>query len=369
MKRNELSPLNWLPAGMAAAVCLTVLPATAQDAAPEGGKPAAQAGASASQLLQPAAEPQEDIVLVTVDGVEIKRSDVDRRMLAQYAQQLSQMPPDMQPTFRQRAWDQIVEDLVNRALLGNASKDEKYAASPEEINSRLEELKASLPEGASFDEALSRMDLNEAMLREEIAMEMGISRLMEEKLSGVADPADDVLKKFYDENGPAFQRPESVSASHILISTQGMQDGPAKEEKKQEAEELLKTLTGEEPADFAELAAQHSDCPSRAQGGNLGTFGRGEMVPAFDEAAFSREVGKIGPIVETEFGYHIIRVDGHQQAGTVPFEEAKPLIAQHLKQQDEQKVIQGYLSELREGADIVRLGDEEEKPEAPKAVN
>ncbi|MBN1542132.1 peptidylprolyl isomerase [candidate division KSB1 bacterium] len=100
-----------------------------------------------------------------------------------------------------------------------------------------------------------------------------------------------------------------IHAAHILIMYQGSERAPAnitrtKEEAYATAVDLLQQL--EEGADFAELATQYSDCPSAQKGGDLGIFGRGQMVPAFEEAAFGLQPGQVSEIIETPFGYHII---------------------------------------------------------------
>ena len=101
--------------------------------------------------------------------------------------------------------------------------------------------------------------------------------------------------------------PAQVSASHILLMYAGSAESSATRSKADAAKEiaaLRDAVIG--GADFAELAGQHSDCPSGEEGGELGTFSRGEMVPEFDEAAFALPVGGVSAVVETAFGYHII---------------------------------------------------------------
>ncbi len=101
---------------------------------------------------------------------------------------------------------------------------------------------------------------------------------------------------------------DQVRASHILLMYQGSARSSAtrsKDDALQEIQGLKAQLDG--GADFGDLARQHSDCPSRAQGGDLGAFGRGQMVKPFEEATFGMEVGATSDVVETDFGYHIIR--------------------------------------------------------------
>lgn len=104
---------------------------------------------------------------------------------------------------------------------------------------------------------------------------------------------------------------DQVTASHILLMYEGSQRSSATRSKDEALSEIqdLKTRL-EEGADFGELASAHSDCPSGQSGGDLGPFGRGMMVPAFENAAFSLEVGSTSDVVETPFGYHLIQRTG-----------------------------------------------------------
>ena len=104
---------------------------------------------------------------------------------------------------------------------------------------------------------------------------------------------------------------DKVQASHILLMYDGSDRSTAtrsKDEAKELIEKLKTELDGE--ADFAELAKKHSDCPSGATGGDLGMFGKGQMVPAFEQTAFSMDVGATSDVVETSFGYHLIKRTG-----------------------------------------------------------
>ena len=101
---------------------------------------------------------------------------------------------------------------------------------------------------------------------------------------------------------------DQVRASHILLAYAGAASSSASRSKEEAAAQIAdlraKSEAGEE---FAELARQHSDCPSGSSGGDLGSFGRGQMVPEFDQAAFDLEVGALSDVVETAFGYHLIQ--------------------------------------------------------------
>jgi peptidyl-prolyl cis-trans isomerase C len=157
--------------------------------------------------------------------------------------------------------------------------------------------------------------------------------------------SDDDLKKKYEESKGQY---EQVKARHILIAFKGspaaQQGKPelTEEQAKAKADELRKQITG--GASFEELAKKESDdVGSGAQGGDLGEFSRGQMVPEFEKAAFEAKVGDVTPVVRTQFGYHIIKVDAH---GSTPFEEVKA----NLERNERQSRLQAELEKMKTAA-------------------
>jgi len=135
------------------------------------------------------------------------------------------------------------------------------------------------------------------------------------------------LRQYYDKNAERFSKPEQVHARHILLKT----DGKSEEDVKKQAEDLVKQLRG--GADFAKLAQEYSDDPgSKTRGGDLGFFGKGRMVPEFDQAAFTQKVNEIGDPVKTQFGYHIIQVLEKQPPYKMDFALVKDQIYRELAQ-------------------------------------
>lgn len=145
-------------------------------------------------------------------------------------------------------------------------------------------------------------------------------------------PAADELRKVYDENAKRFVVRESRQASHILITPEGS-GAEAKQKARAKADELHAQLK-KNPGSFAALAKQHSQDPgSAANGGDLGFFERGAMVKPFDDAVFSMKAGEISAPVESEFGWHIIRLATVRGGKGKSFEEARPEIEAELKKQ------------------------------------
>ncbi|MFL6244541.1 MAG: peptidylprolyl isomerase [Thermoanaerobaculia bacterium] len=181
-----------------------------------------------------------------------------------------------------------------------------------------------------------------ALMKENLVAQAQLSRI--EKGITVSD---EELKKKYEENKAQY---EQVKARHILIAFKGSpaaQEGKpelTEEQAKAKAEELHKKIVA--GASFDELAkAESDDVGSGARGGDLGAFGRGQMVPEFEKAAFEAKVGEVTPVVRTQFGYHIIKVDEHS---STPFEQVKPT----LEKNERQTRMQAKLEEMKTNAKV-----------------
>ena len=161
--------------------------------------------------------------------------------------------------------------------------------------------------------------------------------LSPEALSGQVMVTDDELRAYYQQNLSRFQTPEERQASHILINADKSAPTQTRAAAKAKAEALFDQLK-RKPDTFAEVAKANSQDPgSAAKGGDLGFFGRGMMVKPFEDAAFGAKVGTLVGPVETEFGYHIIKVTTVKPAQTTEFAQAKPRIEQELRRQKAEK--------------------------------
>ncbi|MBP6808794.1 MAG: peptidyl-prolyl cis-trans isomerase [Chromatiaceae bacterium] len=163
-------------------------------------------------------------------------------------------------------------------------------------------------------------------------------------------PTTDQAKQFYDANPDKFKQPETLKASHILIGADAKATPEEKQAAQQKANELLAKIKG--GADFAELAKAESTCPSAKKGGDLGSFGRGQMVKPFEEVAFSLQDGEVSEVVETPFGYHIIKSQGKTPSETVPFAQVEERIKSLLKNDEAKKWLTAKIGELKQTAKI-----------------
>jgi parvulin-like peptidyl-prolyl isomerase len=154
------------------------------------------------------------------------------------------------------------------------------------------------------------------------------------------------VNDFYQKNPTQFQQAERVRASHILVGFPENADEAARNQARAKAAEILKDVKAGK--DFAALAKQHSSDPgSGAQGGDLGYFQQGQMVPPFDKAAFSMQPGQTSDLVESQFGVHIIRVVDRQPARTVPLDEVRPRLEEYLAGQNRQQATQAFVDALK----------------------
>jgi len=200
---------------------------------------------------------------------------------------------------------------------------------------------------------------------------LGYQKLFESRFDDKVNITEEDTKNYYSENQQQFETPQQLRASHILIkpdtSDPNLEPASAKAAAKARAQELLEQINA--GADFAELAKANSDCPSSARGGDLGFFSRGRMVPAFEEAAFALEVGQVSDIVETQFGYHIIKVTDRKDASVTMFEQAKDDILKLLTQTRQAELAKEYIESLKAQANIVYPPGEEPnvgKPGLPR---
>ena len=167
-----------------------------------------------------------------------------------------------------------------------------------------------------------------AAIEKEVLTSMAINKTLAD-----ITVTDEEAKKFYDENKEAFAQPATVSAKHILVASED-------EAKK------IKTEIDNKEITFEEAAKKYSTCPSKEQGGNLGAFSKGMMVPEFEEAAFNAEIGVVTEPVKTQFGYHLVLVESKDEASSKSFEEVKNSVVNQLLQESQHKKYNELLTEL-----------------------
>jgi peptidyl-prolyl cis-trans isomerase C len=202
-----------------------------------------------------------------------------------------------------------------------------------------------------MEQIMEQREMKMDEFRKNITSDLRIRTLIEKQTEGITNATDEAVAAFYAENKAQFNTPESVQASHILVKFEKNADEATKAAKKAEIEGYRKDII-DGTNDFATVAAAHSDCPSGQKGGDLGSFGRGQMVPEFEKAAFEQEIGAVGPVIETQFGYHIIQVVKRTEGGERTLEDVKEELIEQLTNRSKQEAVEIYITKLRDAAEI-----------------
>ncbi len=237
-----------------------------------------------------------DKILATVGTKTITEADVDAFIL-----QLGQRGAAY-GTPQGRAM--VLDQLVNKALLVLDATRNLYEREPA-FKAQMQRVKEDLLANYAIEKAIATVNVKE-----------------------------EELKAFYDENPAQFAQGETVNASHILVDSE------------EKANEILADIQSGKTT-FAEAARAYSSCPSGKEGGNLGDFARGQMVPEFDEACFTMEVGTISTPVKTQFGYHLILLNAKNEGKTYAFAEIKEQLREKLLADKQQAAYQSKLNQLK----------------------
>lgn len=300
----------------------------------------------------PQAEPVNPTgVIATVDGQDITAEQFQNEMMALLNRLRNRVPPEQMAQLQPRLREQAMDQLIAKILLKGAADREQVAATAEDIQEARQKLEASLPPGLSLEDVLQQRNVSPEKFEAEISEEIRINKLLEKVTASVTEVPESDVKAYYDENQQRFAQPELATARHILIATGPQDTEEAKAEKKAKAEAIRARLAGGE--DFAKVAEAETDDPgSKQTGGLYGPFPRGQMVPEFDAAVFSQAIGEVGPLVETQFGYHIIKVEKRDEPRTVPLDEVRTNLAAFLKSRKLQEAAQVYIDGLRSNAQV-----------------
>jgi peptidyl-prolyl cis-trans isomerase C len=279
-----------------------------------------------------------------VNGIDIDAGELRRAEKVLLRGQT--VPADKQADLDKQAVDQ----LISAELLYQAAAKLEIKDLDKQLDAKLAQGKARFKDEQEFKKAIKDLDMDEKDLREYTRRDLLISNFIETKFVSKTVVTEAEARAFYDKNPDKFKQDETVKASHILIGVDAKASADDRKKAREKADKLHKELAG--GADFATLAKGNSTCPSSQQGGDLGFFGKGQMVPAFEKAAFALKPGEISAVVETQFGYHIIKVAEKKPASTIAFKDVKTKIEEYLKGQKVNEAIQKYLTDARKSAKI-----------------
>ena len=344
-----------LPFSFAALLALGA-PALA-DEAPAAAE--AKPEAPAAEAAEPA-EPEKPEVEVLVDGEPaVLKSEVDEIVQAQLARMGAQFGADAVSEYagqiRRGAARQLADaarQLADKYLILRDLRAKGVQATDED---RAEFFKQATGGETNVAAIAARFGMPVERVQKDIDDQL-LLQVKFRELEKAAPAADSIteeqIKARFEEGlkmRPSLTNaaPEQVRASHILVKVDKPEDDAAALEKITKIRE--RALAGE---DFAALAKENSDCPSKARGGDLGAFGHGQMVPEFDKAAFEQPVGEIGEIVKTQFGYHVVKVTEKIPAHVPTLEDFREDIVESIRAEAVMKAQREYIEGLRDAAKL-----------------
>jgi peptidyl-prolyl cis-trans isomerase C len=320
-----------------------LLVAAACSKANEGVPAAAEAGQGqqAAETLKPIpAELPE--VIARVNGETINKGDFERAVQSLEGRAGGPVPAEQ----RDRVFRDVLDQLVGVRLLTQEAAARKVTVPEADIDAQIAKIQAQFPNAEAFNQVLAQRQMTVEQLKSDARREMAITKLLQSEVEARAAVTDAQINDFYAKNPNQFKQPERVRASHILISVAEGADATVKGQARAKAEQILKDVKAGK--DFAALAKEHSQDPGSAiQGGDLGFFTQGQMVGPFNDTAFALAKGATSDLVETQFGFHIIRVVDKQPSRDVPLEEVRERLEQYLLNQNRQEQTEAFVKTLR----------------------
>ncbi len=299
----------------------------------------------------------DDSVAARVNDVNIMQARVDE-LVQSSLEPFKARPEQYTDAFvQQRAKEfevQHVRALVVGQLLDDEVKKQGVTVTDEEVLERVTELAESQSPKMTLEQYTMKVEASGESVQTfeaRVKRQVGWDKLVESQISGKHEATEEEALAYFNKHPANFTTAEVVKASHIVIRPIDDTDPNMRADAKASAEALLKQLR--EGADFSELAMDNSEDATGVDGGDLGYLERGEMELPFEKAAFSLPVGQISEVVETSFGYHIIKVVDHKASKNATFDAVKTLLIEQLTENAKTELIRQYLLGLQEKADLI----------------
>jgi peptidyl-prolyl cis-trans isomerase C len=301
-------------------------------------------GQAAAPQVKPVPE-QLPATIARVNGETIAKDEFERALKSLEARVGQPVPAEK----RAEVYRGLLDQMIAYKLLLQESKTLKVSVPDSDIDGRIKQIQGQFPNEQAFAKALSDQHVTVRQLKDDQRQQMIVAKVIDAEVNSKVAVTPKDVDDFYAKNPDKFKEPEGVHAAHILIRTPQGADAAAKAKAKAEAEAILKQVQG--GGDFAKLAREKSQDPGSApNGGDLNFLAKGQMAqqaPQFEEAAFKLKPGEVSPVVESPFGFHIIKMLERRPARTVPLEEARPQVTEFLKQQQASQKTVEFIDQLK----------------------
>ena len=289
--------------------------------------------------------------IAKVNGFEVNKQavgfELDRlvRFYMSHGMSMQEIKDNL-PKLQEKALDQA----IGARLLLERSQQLDVPVSAADIDAEVAKVVEQVGGEENFKKALAAQNITEEAFRSELEKGARVNKLVEQACTGVEEPTEQEVTDFYEAHKSEYVTEPKVLCQHILVK---VEDNSSSDEKSAAFEKILaikeRIAAG---GNFAEEAEKNSDCPSGREGGSLGWFGPGMMVPEFDKVAFEMKKGEVSGVVTTQFGYHIIYKADEQPGGQQTLVDGHDQIKDLLRHGARGKAVDAFVAELREKAEI-----------------
>ncbi len=285
----------------------------------------------------------------TVDGEPISKKELER-VTDTLLQSNGRTLKDLNPADQRRALQSVADDMIVDRILARDSAKENVPDM--DIETRYNLLRSQYPTPEAFDTEMKKSGQTPEQVRGSIRLQLAQKQWIEHQIADQVTVTPAEVEKFYKEGPPSkFDTPETVRASQILVSVR--KEAPP--EDALAAENKIKALADriKKGEAFEAVAKESSDDPSaKTNGGDMGSFGRNQIMPEFADAAFKLKIGEVSTPVRTQFGYHLIKATEHSPAHNASFSEARDQITTYLQDEKRKDTVAALIKSLREKAKV-----------------
>ncbi len=292
-------------------------------------------------------ELKESKVVATVNGSAITRAELDMEINRLAPQELyhRSISPEKQKEIEKKALD----NLINTELFYIEAKRQGLKVDNSELKKSINSLKSSYPSAKAFEDTLKKSGMTMSVFEEKVRKNLTVEKLIGKEVK--VSLTDEDLEEYYKKNTGKFKEPEALRIRYVYIKINPSEQDGRKKAKERAKEAYSKIKSG---ADFAQIAQTYSHDMSRVKGGDVGFVHKGMMPQDIEKAAFEVgfEVGQVSEIIETDIGYHILKVEEKRVSRQVPFKEIKDKLKKELTESMQKSRLEGLVKRLRDSAGI-----------------
>ncbi len=291
-----------------------------------------------------------DRVAAVVNNDVITLSELEKRAAPELARVDQEVTGPDRAQKRAAALKRTLDTMIDEKLVDNELKELKVSIGDKEVDAAVDEVKKSYNlTDDQLQQAVAREGYSMAEYREQMRKQIGRYKLISEKVRKNVKVSDADVKSEYDRMTRAEGEDYEVHVRHILIAVPRTASQAQVDQARRKAAAVA--VEAREPGvDFAQLAKKRSEGSSSTDGGDLGFFKRGTMVPEFERVAFNLKTGEVSEPVRTQFGWHVLKLEEIRKLGMKPLAEVRPEIEERLRRQQAERLTSQYMETLRNGA-------------------